>query len=145
MRRNGCGVSAGRVPTVAVWLILAGLALCISAASRAASWDPESFAKQEIMRLRTACPGEGEYWFNVWLVVIDHHVFARLGTRAAARIECNPTATLAVEIAGQKFDNIRAIQSPEMADRVASAMAQKYWGDVVIRWMAHPMTIRLDP
>ncbi|HVM95753.1 MAG TPA: hypothetical protein VMT89_05160 [Candidatus Acidoferrales bacterium] len=145
MHRESGSARIGCSPTIAIWLVALGVALCVAGAARAASWDPDHFAKEDIMKLRTVCPGEGEYWFPVWLVVIDRHVFARLGSRAAARIECNTTPTIAVEIAGQKFDNIRAVPSLEMADRVSAAMAEKYWSDLIIRWMPHPMTIRLDP
>jgi hypothetical protein len=31
-----------------------------------------------------------------------------------------------------------------MAEKVAAAIAQKYWSDVVIRWFPHPLTVRLE-
>jgi len=37
------------------------------------------------------------------------------------------------------------IETPEAAQRVADAMAAKYWSDLVIRFLPHPMTLRLVP
>ena len=36
-----------------------------------------------------------------------------------------------VRIAGREFDDVHAEAAPEMADRVADAMAAKYWSDLV--------------
>jgi hypothetical protein len=125
---------------------LGGLLVVLNLVSvvHAASWDPDHFAKEDIIKLRTVCPDEGEHWFPVWLVVVERHVFIRLGSRAAARIECNTTPALTVEVAGQRFD-VRAAPSPEMAGRVDAAMAAKYPSDLLIRWFSHPMVLRLDP
>ncbi|HXQ23430.1 MAG TPA: hypothetical protein VN812_17265, partial [Candidatus Acidoferrales bacterium] len=65
--------------------------MCVSSAA-AAEWNPAAFAKEDTLKLRTNCPGEGEYWFPVWLVVIDGQVYVRLGGRATQRIGCNTTA-----------------------------------------------------
>ena len=32
-----------------------------------------------------------------------------------------------------------------MAERVAAAMADKYWSDIFVRFFAHPLTLRLKP
>jgi hypothetical protein len=42
-----------------------------------------------------------------------------------------------VRIAGREFDDVHAEAAPEMADRVADAMAAKYWSDLVIRLASH--------
>jgi len=68
----------------------------------------------------------------------------RLGSRAAARVQQNTTAPyVGVEIAGRRFERVRAIPVPEWAPRVAQAMADKYWSDLFVRWLAHPLTLRL--
>lgn len=127
-------------------IFLCGIVLATSGLSvQAQSWDPERFAKHDVITLRTNCEGEGEYAFPVWLVVVERHVFIRLGSRAANRVECTPGRIIGVEIGGAKFDRVRAIPSPEMADRVAAAMAEKYPSDLLIRWFPHPLTARLDP
>ena len=63
-----------------------------------------------------------------------------------ARLEKNTTAPFVkVRIAGQEFDNVRGEPAPEMAERVAAAIAVKYWSDLVVRFINHPLTIRLVP
>ena len=111
-----------------------------------AQWDTAAFAKQDTLKLRTVGPKEGEYWFPVWLVVIDGQLYVRLGTRAAERVEANTTAPyLGVQVAGQRFDRVRGVPAPEYADRVAKAMADKYTSDLLVRFMSHPLTLRLVP
>ncbi len=112
----------------------------------ATHWDPAAFAKEDTLKLRTIGPKEGEYWFKVWLVVIDGQVYVRLGTRAAERVQANTTApVLGVEVAGQRFDRVRGVPAPEFAERVAKAMADKYTSDIFVRFMSHPLTLRLVP
>jgi hypothetical protein len=111
-----------------------------------AGWNPDAIAKQNTIRLRTIGPGEGEHWFPVWVVVLDHEVYVRLGSRATKRVQDNTTEPyLGVEIAGQRFDKVRGVPAPELAQRVAAAMAQKYWSDIFVRWMRHPLTLQLVP
>jgi hypothetical protein len=117
-----------------------------SAAAGAAQWDPAAFAKEDTLKLRTIGPKEGEYWFKVWLVVIDGQVYVRLGTRAAERVQANTTAPyLGVEVAGQRFDRVHGVPAPEFAERVAKAMADKYTSEIFVRFMSHPLTLRLVP
>jgi hypothetical protein len=112
----------------------------------AASWDPAAFAKENTLKLRTNCPSEGEYWFPVWLVVIDGQPYVRLGSRAVGRVECNSTAPfLGVEVAGQRFDHVHGVPAPEYAERVGKAMADKYTSDIFVRLFPHPLTLRLVP
>jgi hypothetical protein len=127
-------------------LLLAGILAGFPQSANAANWDPEGFAKQDTLKLRTVCPGEGAYAFPVWLVIIDNQVYVRLGTRAAERIACNSTAPfLGVEIAGQTFEHVHGIPAPEYAERVAKAMADKYTSDLFIHLFSHPLTLRLVP
>ena len=119
-------------------------ALLAAQLAAAAEWDPAAFAKEDTLKLGTVCPSEGQYWFPVWLVVIDGQVYVRLGTRAAGRIECNSTAPfLGVEVAGQRFDRVRGVPAPDYAERVAKAMGEKYTSDIFVRWFSHPLTLRL--
>jgi hypothetical protein len=112
----------------------------------AGSWEPAAFAKQDTLKLRTNCPDEGEHWFPVWLVVIDGQVYVRLGSRAAGRVECNSTKPfLGVEVAGQRFDHVRGVAAPDYAERVGKAMADKYTSDIFVRFLSHPLTLRLVP
>jgi len=111
-----------------------------------AGWNPDAIAKQNTIKLRTVGPREGEHWFPVWVVVLDHDVYVRLGSRATKRVQENTAATfLGVEIAGQRFDKVRGVPAPESAQRVAAAMAEKYWSDIFVRYMRHPLTLRLAP
>jgi hypothetical protein len=111
-----------------------------------AGWEPDAIAKQDTIKLRTIGPREGEHWFPVWVVVLDHEVYVRLGSRATGRVQQNTVAPyLGVEVGGQRFDKVRGIPAPESAQRVAAAMAKKYWSDIIVRHMRHPLTLRLVP
>ncbi len=128
-------------------VVFLGLALLGSwHAVLGAQWDPAAFAGEDTLQLRTNAPGEGEYWFKVWLVVLDGQLYVRLGSRGTRRVERNTTAPyLGVEVGGARFDKVRAVPAPEMAERVAKAMADKYTSDLFVRWLPHPLTLRLVP
>jgi hypothetical protein len=117
----------------------------LTTAAGAAGWDPQAFSAQDTLQFLTVEHGD-EHWSTVWLVVIDGQVYLRLGSRAAGRMERNATAPyVKVRIAGQTFDTVRVDPVPDMAPAVASAMAEKYWSDVFIRHVNHPLTVRLTP
>jgi hypothetical protein len=124
----------------------AGLVLVLALPALAAEWRPAAWVSEDTIELLTVGPDGGEHWFPVWLVVLDGDVFVRLGSRAAARIEANRTRPyVGVRIAGAEFPRVRGEPAPETAARVAAAMGEKYWSDVVIRHLAHPLTLRLRP
>ena len=109
-------------------------------------WVPWRWAGESTLDLRTNAPGEEPHWFPVWLVVLDNQLYVRLGNRAVARLERNTTQRIVgVRIAGNEFGRVRAEPVPDMAPRVAAAMAGKYWFDVVARQFDHPLTLRLVP
>jgi len=130
------------------WL---GLALCGIVCVRAASaetvaWTPNDWTKEETVKLCTNDPGEGEYCFPVWLVVIDGDVYVRLGTKASERMRKNIAGfVLPVELAGHRFEKVRATEAPDYVDRVNQAMAGKYTSDIIIHHFSHPLTMRLRP
>ena len=135
---------AGRLLTVGA-LVSVSVSLLLGRA-QADGWDPQRFATEDTLKLRTNCPEEGEYWFKVWVVVIDGQVYVRLGNRAAGRVQCNSTAPyLGVEVSGQRFDHVRGTPAPEMVERVATAMADKYTSDIFVHFFPHPLTLRLAP
>jgi hypothetical protein len=127
------------------WLaVLALVTVPLLAAQAAAQWNPERFAEQDTLELLTVSADGDEHWSTVWLVVLDGQVYVRLGNRAADRVNGSSRAPLVdVRIAGETFHNVRVDPAPDMADRVAAAMADKYWSDVVARQLAHPLTARL--
>jgi hypothetical protein len=107
-------------------------------------WDPNTFSNQDTLQFLTVEPGEGEHWSTVWVAVVDGQLYVRLGDRAAGRIERNTTAPFVkVKIADQQFDHVKVEPAPDMADKVAAVMAQKYWFDKIVRHMSHPLTARL--
>jgi hypothetical protein len=111
-----------------------------------ADWDPQRFADEDVIELMTVSAEKGEHWFPVWLVVIQGDVYVRLGSRAAGRVESNTRAPLlSVRIAGEEFASVGGEPVPAMAERVADAMAEKYWSDIFVRFFAHPLTLRLKP
>src|SRR5205823_12428908 len=96
--------------------------------------------------LRALAPGVPAPWFAVWLVGLGDQVYVRLGPRAAGRIETNVAAPyVGVRILGQQFGRVRAEPAPDHAERVAKAMAAKYWSDLVVHHFSHPLTLRLAP
>ncbi len=126
--------------------LLVVTALLAAASARAAWWTPRDWKDANTIELRTTAAGESPHWFPVWVVVIDDQVYVRLGSRAAGRIENNQTKPFVdVRIAGQQFDRVRGTPAPDYAERVAKAMADKYWSDVIIHHFSHPLTLRLAP
>ena len=120
--------------------------LVAAAAAPAADWTPDLWVDVDTLELRTTDPGADPHWSKVWVAVVDDAVYVRLGNRAAGRIERNTTAPfVAVRVGGHEFERVRAVPAPEMAERVANEMAEKYWTDLLIRIFPHPLTLRLVP
>ncbi|MFN2425906.1 MAG: hypothetical protein ABR587_05615 [Candidatus Binatia bacterium] len=112
----------------------------------AADWTPAAWTDEETLQFRTDCPDEAEHWSYVWLVVLDGDVWVRLGAKAGGRVDCSKTKPLAaVKIAGQEFASVEMVNVPEMAERVAAAMGEKYMTDIFVRYMDHPYTMKLVP
>jgi hypothetical protein len=127
-------------------LAVAALAGVAAAAPAAPQWNPRTWTEESTLELRTQAPGEPEHWFKVWLVVIDGDLYVRLGGPASARIESNVGRPIVrVRVAGLEFERVRGVPAPDYADRVMAAMAEKYWSDLLMRWFAHPLTLRLLP
>ena len=137
---------------LATCLVTSILGVVLAAATPAAAtesppaWNPTAWQAEDTVELRTQAPGEEEHWFKVWFVVLDGQLYVRLGGRASKRFEDNTTRPLiAVRIAGEEFARVTGVPVPELADRVAAAMADKHWSDVFVRWIDHPLTLRLTP
>jgi hypothetical protein len=110
----------------------------------AADWTPELWVDEDTLDLRTTDPGEKPRWSPVWVAVLDDQLYVRLGGRAAGRVERNVDAPyLGMRIAGREFPRVRGEPAPEMAERVAAEIREKYWSDVFIRFFPHPLTLRL--
>ncbi len=119
--------------------------LCATGAS-AADWTPQKWEAEDTLEFLSECPGEAEHWSFVWLVVLDGDVWVRLGSRAGARVDCNKTKPFtSIKIGGQRFDGVELVHVPEMEDRVALAMADKYATDIFVRYLSHPYTMKLVP
>ncbi len=122
------------------------LTLLTPLAAVAADWTPDAWTGERTVDLTTVGPTEGPHTFPVWLVVLDGQLYVRLGSRAAARIEESTTKPyVGVTIAGQHFDKVKGEPAPDMAARVGTAMGEKYWSDVLIKYFSHPLTLRLAP
>jgi hypothetical protein len=129
----------------ALTTLLSSLLLTVSWATPA-GWTPASWTAEDTLKLTTDVPAEGTYTFPVWLAVIDGQIYVRLGTRAAGRVQESKSAPfVGVTVAGQHFDHVRCEPAPDQATRVAEAMGQKYWSDVFVHYMSHPLTCRLVP
>jgi len=131
---------------VVVALIAASTSAIATVAGPQATWSPTAWQGESTIELRTQAPGEDEHWFKVWFVVLDGQLYVRLGGRASERFAENVTKpVIAVRIAGLEFPSVTGVAVPEMADQVAAAMADKHWSDVFVRWLDHPLTLRLAP
>ena len=54
---------------------------------------------------------------------------------------------MGVRIGGKQFERVRGVIAADMKAKVEPAMRDKYWlqGDVIVRHMDHPYTMRLEP
>ena len=126
--------------------------LLIAASVVAPQWDPATIAEQGTIEFLTVVPEEGEHWSTVWFVVIDGAIYVRLGPRAASRIEKNSTAPrLKLRVSGKEVHPMRYEKAPEMAERIAAAMGEKYWTDFLgapfrkLGLSSPPLMLRLVP
>jgi hypothetical protein len=145
--RRGRRIGRPLAGALGALLVLAGVA---RAGAPATAWEPARLSAEDTVELRTTAPGEEPHWFKVWLVVLDGQLYVRLyvrlGGRAAGRVEGSETKPLiGVRIAGLEFDDVVGTPVPDMAGPVADAMADKYWSDVFVRFVDHPLTLRLAP
>jgi len=107
-------------------------------------WAPGAFRDEGTLQIMTIGPEEGEHWSKLWLVVIDGQLYVRLGDRSFGRVQKNTASPyVRVKIGDKEFDKVRLEAAPEMSDKVAAAMADKYFMDILIRHESHPMTARL--
>jgi len=128
-------------------LVFALAAVFLAAATDApAGWNLDTFQNESTLELYTVnAAGEG-HWSTVWVVVIDGAPYLRLHEQGSDRIENNASKPFVkIRIAQQEFDQVEAQSVPEMADKVAAAMADKYTTDLFVRYMSHSLTVRLVP
>lgn len=110
------------------------------------AWTPAEWVEEETIELGTTEPDEDLYMFPVWLVVIEGDVYVRLGSRAAERVEESTTKPfLKVAIAGKEFPKVEGVPAPDKVEQVDELMADKYSSDIFVRFMPHPLTLRLEP
>jgi hypothetical protein len=127
------------VVLVGVWFGLMG-GVC-AAGNLAPGWNPNAFQDESTLEVMTVGAKEGEHWSKLWLVVIDGKLYVRLGDRSFERVQKNVASPyVQVKIAGQRFERVRVEAAPDMAEKVAAAMADKYFLDVLVRHESHPMT-----
>jgi hypothetical protein len=137
--------------TVNALLVLIVFSIATLASARAADtpasgWNPSAFQGESTLQIMTTEPDVGEHWSKLWLVVIDNQLYVRLGDRSYGRVQRNTTTPyLKLKVAGQEFDKVKLEEMPDMKDKVAVAMADKYFMDILIRHESHPMVARLTP
>ena len=118
--------------------------VAVAADSVVPGWDPNAFRDLSTLQIMTTAPNEGEHWSKLWLVVIDGQLYVRLGDRSYGRVQKNTTNPyLKVKVGDHEFDKVRVDPVPDMKDKVAAAMADKYFLDFLVRHESHPMTARL--
>ncbi len=82
----------------------------------------------------------------MWVAVVDGAPYLRLGAGATKRIEENVGAPyVKVRIGGQEFDHVKAEVVDGMADRVKTAMADKYTWGFWISLESKVLIVRLVP
>jgi hypothetical protein len=109
-------------------------------------WDSAVFRDASTIKIMTTEPDVGEHWSNLWVVVIDGQPYVRLGDRAYGRIQKNTTSPyVKLKVADLQFDHVKVEEMPEMKEKVAAAMAEKYRLDILVRHESHPMVARLVP
>jgi hypothetical protein len=137
-----------RIANLVLWFVLS---IALANAARAEEkvvpgWDPSVFRDASTIKIMTTEPDVGEHWSNLWVVVIDGQPYVRFGDRAYGRVQRNTTSPyVKLKVADQEFDKVKVEETPDMKDKVAAAMADKYWMDVLIRHESHPMVARLVP
>src|SRR5580704_10378662 len=137
-------IAGTAVFSAALSMMLAATALAASAA--VPGWDPASFRDESTIQIMTTEPDVGEHWSKLWVVVIDGQPYVRLGDRSYGRIQKNSTSPyVKLKVADQEFDKVKVEEMPDMKEKVAAAMADKYWMDILIRHESHPMVARLVP
>ena len=63
-----------------------------------------------------------------------------LAIAAYGRIQRNTTRPcVKLKVADKKFDKVKVQEIPDMKEKIAAAMADKYWMDVLVRYESHPM------
>jgi hypothetical protein len=126
-----------------VMALLLALLTTTGALAADPEWTPDRWRDEDTLQLHTV-DADGPYDFPVWLVVIDGELYVRLWSRAAHRVETSTTwPALGVDVGGRHFARVQAESVPAMAEAVSEAMAGKYWSDVFIRFLSHPLTLRL--
>jgi len=138
-----------RIANLAVLSLVLSIALATAACAddkAVSGWDPAVFREASTIKIMTTEPDVGEHWSNLWVVVIDGQPYVRLGDRAYGRIQRNTTSPFVkLKVADQEFDKVKVEEMPDMKEKVAAAMAAKYWMDVLIRHESHQMVARLVP
>jgi hypothetical protein len=127
------------------FVLCVALVIIAKAFADTSSWDVDAFRQAGTIQIMTTEPEVGEHWFNLWVVVVDGRPYVRLGDRAYGRIQRNTTSPyVKLKVDGQEFDKVKVEEMPDMRDKVAAAMADKYFMDVLIRHESHPMVARLS-
>src|SRR5271170_5535444 len=127
-------------------ILIGTIAAAHAADNPVPGWDPDSFRDQGTIQIMTTEPDVGEHWSKLWVVVIDDQPFVRLGSRSYGRVQKNTTSPyVKLKVGDQEFDKVKLEEMPDMKDKVAAAMADKYFMDKLIRLETHPMVARLVP
>jgi len=127
-------------------LLVAFVAAAGAADPTVPGWDPAAFRDASVIQILTTEPDVGEHWSKLWIVVIDDQPFIRMGSRSYGRVQRNTTSPyIKLKVGDQEFDRVKLEEVPDMKDKVAAAMADKYFMDKLIRYENHPMVARLVP
>src|SRR5215470_502117 len=125
-----------RIPNLLVLSFVFSIGFGISAKADGKTvpgWDLTVFRDASTIKIMTTEPDIGEHWSNLWVVVIDGQPYVRLGDRAYRRIQKNTTSPyVKLKAADQEFDSVKLVEMPDMKQKVAAAMAEKYRLDILV-------------
>jgi hypothetical protein len=92
---------------VSTFLLIAIVTMVRAAGNSVPGWNPDAWANESTMQIMTTSPEGEEHWSTLWVVVIDHKLYARLGNRSYDRIQKNKTIPwVKLKIDDKQFDKV---------------------------------------
>ncbi|MFT4572074.1 MAG: hypothetical protein ACI8TX_000706 [Hyphomicrobiaceae bacterium] len=118
--------------------VFATVLLASPAVSASAEWNPEAWGDTKTLEYLTDCPGEGEHWSPVWLVVEQGQLYISLGSKAADRVACSTLAPYtSIKIEGERYDRIELVPETQLAATIEQARWDKYWTNIFAGYFDH--------
>src|SRR5580692_3928601 len=102
------------VAVTSIFLLTALMTGVLAAGNAVPGWDPDAFRDQNTLQIMTTNADGEEHWSNLWLVVIDHKLYVRLGDRSWDRVQKNKTVPwVKLKVGDKQFDKVLLETAPE--------------------------------